>query len=270
VDEIEIKKQIIEIIENSTHKITQRDLETAVAAKYKTTSKAIRKIVKSLVSGGKLSYTNIHGRTFIEISYSQPVRVSDHIILKPSGLKNVQQNSNDIVIELMLGDAFGTGHHPTTQLALQGIEYLKMETGVFGMSDELCALDIGTGSGVLAIAAVKLGVGSAVGIDIDPCACHEARENVRLNNLEGKVDISANSPDSFNRRFDLLIANLRSPTILALCSQISDLTAENGSIVFSGIKDEEADKVVKVYKAAGFKDQWQKLYKSWAGLVFIK
>ncbi|MCF8067458.1 MAG: 50S ribosomal protein L11 methyltransferase [Desulfobacterales bacterium] len=269
-DTVEIEKQIIEIIENSINKRTQHDLESVIAAQYQATPKKIRALIKGLVSTGKLSYTNIHGRTFIEISYSRPVRVTDHIILKPTGVKDMRQGVNDIVIELMFGDAFGTGHHPTTRLALQGIEYLKEKTTVFNNSSEKCALDIGTGSGVLAIGVVKLGFGTAVGIDIDPCACHEAKENIRINSLADKITVFNDSPESFDCQFDVVLANLRFPTIISLCRQLSDCMASNGAIVVSGIKEEEVNNVLKVYGAAGFDLEWMRIEKEWTGLVFMK
>ena len=140
-------------------------------------------MVRDLVSDGELVYTYEFGSTFLEPSFNKPSRVSTHVVLKPPGY-HYQPESEDIVIQIKPGAAFGDGRHPTSRLAVRGIEYVLKGLKVDTTSGQSSGLDIGTGSGILVLTAVRMGIQRGLGIDIDPAARSEAKENVALNQLE--------------------------------------------------------------------------------------
>jgi ribosomal protein L11 methyltransferase len=126
-------------------------------------------------------------------------------------------------------------------------------------------LDIGTGSGVLAIAAVSLGLQSAVGVDIDAVACHEARNNVALNGYDREIQIADVSLDKLpDHSFDLIMANLRPPTLVMLVSQIVRLSASKAFIVLTGFRRDEDSRLLRKIVSAGFSVIWQGEEAGWA------
>ena len=131
------------------------------------------------------------------------------------------------------------------------------------------ALDIGTGSGILAIAALKLGIDRAVGIDRDVCARAEAAGNALLNDLETRLVITDKPlSDHFSAApFTLIMANLRYPTLLNLRVTVAGLLEPDGALVLSGIKKEEQAGILKAYAEYGLHNWWSKEDKGWAGIV---
>lgn len=197
------------------------------------------------------------------------MHVSKHIVLIPPDI-SYKPGSGDIVIRLLHGASFGTGQHPTTRLSLQAIDWLFSETGFAkNCRQESELLDIGTGSGVLAIAGIKMGITKGFGTDIDPCALSEAKVNARINNLERTLTFGNPDLEIFKDRFSLIIANLRFPTLKELCPRIISLTGTQGAIVLSGIKSDELPKLVKIYSKNNFTCSWQKLEKDWGAAVFL-
>ncbi|MBW2010268.1 MAG: 50S ribosomal protein L11 methyltransferase [Deltaproteobacteria bacterium] len=231
--------------------------------------KKIKPAVKALVSAGELTYTYNYGCSFIEISFNKPVRISKHIVVKPPGIF-YKPMSEDVEIELLHGASFGTGEHPTTRLAVRGMEYALKEIDFLRSKKKTCALDIGTGSGILAITAARLGIKKAIGTDIDPCARSEAKENVKINRLDDKIEICDRMIDNIDERFTLVTANLRYPTIKRIYSKIAEITEPAGGVVVSGIKEEEVPELLDIYTEKHFECKWKECEKSWAGLVFIK
>jgi ribosomal protein L11 methyltransferase len=128
-------------------------------------------------------------------------------------------------------------------------------------------LDIGTGSGVLLICAGRLGAETGIGIDTDPCARVEAGANLRLNKLQGSFRINGHSLDSIQGFFDLITANLRTPSLLELSGRIADLSAIGGALVVSGMRPDEADRVRDEYGIQGFRCNWKQQEKNWAGMI---
>ena len=136
-----------------------------------------------------------------------------------------------------------------------------------GLKD-MPALDIGTGSGILAIAAAKLGVKRVVGVDVDPCARAEARQNVQLNNLERRIEIHAQQVETMDQKFGLITANLRYPTLKRLSPRIAQLSESGGAFIVSGLKTDEESDLVEVYSQSRLKCVWKTYEKDWVGLVF--
>lgn len=230
---------------------------------------AVQAAIRELVTAGALTYTAEHGRTFLEPSFDRPVRVSERIVLSPPD-REVPRGPGDIVVCLRPGAAFGVGRHPTTRLSLRGIEFaLRREAAVHRCAGSR-ALDIGTGSGVLAIAAVKLGIENGVGLDIDPCAVAEARHNVRLNGLAGRIEISDRGLEGLDGLFSLVVANLRLPTLARLAAAIAALTMPGAALVISGVQQEEQAAVVAAYGRQRFECVWSVAEDRWIGLVLYK
>lgn len=268
-DKKAIKKELLHIIENSRRKVTPGELEKALSRKYSLERKEIRSLIRGLVTENFLAYTSHYGRTFLEKSFNKPVRISNHVILKPPGV-NCKYREDDVVIEICQGVSFGNGQHPTTRLAIRGIEYALNEINLLEEKDKTSVLDIGTGSGVLGITALLLGIKNAIGVDIDPCSIKEARDNAKINKLEDKFVIKNMSLEDLNTKFTLITANLRYPTLMTIYHRLVKMTEPGGSIVLSGIKSDEAISVIDLYTGKYFECKWKEFEKGWAGLVFLK
>jgi ribosomal protein L11 methyltransferase len=230
---------------------------------------SVQDAIRELVVSGALAYTAEHGRTFLEPSFDRPVRVSERIVLTPPD-RDVPPGPGDIVVRLRPGAAFGVGRHPTTRLALRGIEFALSGDGAARSRAGSRVLDIGTGSGVLMIAAVKLGIENGVGLDIDPCAVAEASHNVRLNGLAGRIEISDRGLERVEGVFSLVVANLRLPTLARLAAPIAALTMPGGALVVSGVQHEEQAAVMDAYGRQRFECAWSVAEDRWVGLVLYK
>ncbi len=230
------------------------------------TRELVQAAIRELVAAGELAYTFEHGGTFLEPSFDRPVRVAERIILSPPG-KAFQPESGDVAIRIMTGASFGAGRHPTTRLALRGIEFALRREGTLLVRSGSRMLDIGTGTGVLAIAAVLLGIESGLGIDIDPCALSEAKENIRLNGLNERIGISIQAVEDVEQTFTLIAANLRSPTLRNLSVKIRSLLDSPGALVISGIRVEERGDVLSAFRDARFQCEWTEEEDGWVGAV---
>lgn len=139
--------------------------------------------------------------------------------------------------------AFGTGHHESTRLAL------KMLSKVLGEGDQV--LDVGTGSGILSIAAVKLGAGEVTGIDTDPLAVENAGENLVLNGLEGRVNFFKGSVSDVDGLFDLVVANLLSSILIPMLPSLKRCLNSRSGLILGGILDREQTKFLEAVQAIG-------------------
>ncbi len=166
----------------------------------------------------------------------KPVWVSPKLAVKPSWVP-LQARQDVLVIEVDPKQAFGTGAHETTQLMLRLLEaYVRGGEAV---------LDVGTGTGILAIAAVRLGAKRAVALDKDEVAAEAAQENVEKNGVSPRVHVFAGELDALSpdARFDLILANLDKRTILRLLDRLGELLVQNGLLMLSGILVEELHRV---------------------------
>jgi ribosomal protein L11 methyltransferase len=166
--------------------------------------------------------------------------------------------------------SFGNGEHPTTRLAIRGVEYALSSGRLFNGRQNTSALDIGTGSGILAIAAVLLGINRAIGIDIDPVARSEAKKSILINNLSKRISIHNRSLDDINQQFSLITANLRYPTLKKLYSRLDHITEPKAVVVISGLKTSEMSDVEKFYTQKSFKLEISEVEKGWGAMVFKK
>jgi ribosomal protein L11 methyltransferase len=196
------------------------------------------------------------------------VRITRRIFLTPPEF-DAPPADGSLQIRIMPGAAFGCGRHPSTRLALRGIEQALCGDAQPGRPSGSMVLDIGTGSGVLAIAAVKLGIQRGIGIDTDPVARAEAVKNLALNQLAAVITISDAPVEKIAEDcgFTMITANLRTPTLLRLGARIGAALAPGGRVVLSGIKSEELPDVQAVYARQGLSTLWQASEKGWTAVV---
>jgi ribosomal protein L11 methyltransferase len=171
-------------------------------------------------------------------------RVGERIIIKPSW-REYQPAPDDVVLELDPGMAFGTGLHPTTRMCLLACERLARE----GMK----ILDLGTGSGILSIAAAKLGASEVLALDVDSVAVKVAEQNVATNGLDGRVQVRQGSIEQalVPGGYDLVLANIIAKVIVEMAPGLKDATKPEGVLVVSGIIQEREAWVVEALEAVG-------------------
>jgi ribosomal protein L11 methyltransferase len=264
-----IRQKVFETVSESNKRLTYGEVEKRLSQKFAVHKKALKIAISELVADRQLIYTYNLGCSFLEKSFNKPTRISKRVVLKPPEMSYTPE-SDDVVIEIAQGASFGSGEHPTTRLAVRGIESALSGKNNFVKMDHTRALDIGTGSGILAIAAVLLGVKKALAIDIDPCSRSEAKKNIRLNNMNHRIQVLDRDIEQINEKFFLITANLRYPTIVRLCSHISKITEQPGRVVISGIKTHEVTDILNSYTPKGFSCAWKAVEKDWVGMVFVK
>ncbi len=264
-----LKKSILNIMEQETEKVTPVFLEKRMLSLFNTDRKHIREMIRQLTDEGELVYTYHFGNSYLEKSFNRPVRVSERVVLKPANLSFKPENG-DVVICLDRGASFGTGDHPTTRLSIRGIEVLAATTSLCSNAKNTLMLDIGTGSGVLALTALRFGISSALATDIDPCAKAEAVKNARLNHLDHRFEIYEGHLRDLRPPVDLITANLRFPTLINLRFEMERLCGIVGSVVFSGVRENEFTELSETYDRMGFYCLWKSFDHGWAGGVFVR
>jgi ribosomal protein L11 methyltransferase len=173
----------------------------------------------------------------------EALRISKRLLVRPPFIDVVlEPGQREIVIDP--GQAFGTGEHASTRLCLEWIDVLSEPTDAGGGFDRV--LDVGTGSGVLALAAVALGAKSAVGFDLDPVAIEAARTAARRNGLDEKVRFFAGPIEALGKpeeRYPLVLANLLKREMLPIASALADRTDRSGRLVLAGLLEEDVEQV---------------------------
>jgi len=225
---------------------------------------AVRRAVAELTAAGELAYTQRHGRSVVEPPVLLPRRVSARIVLLPEGIgppPGLPPGAR--LVRLGTGAAFGAGDHPTTRLALRALDDLS-RAGVVAAGARV--LDIGTGTGVLAIAAVVCGAASALGIDIEPAARWEARRNAALNGMAHRIRVTGDAVEGLPGRFDLILANLRYPTLHRLLPEMARRLPAAGVVVLSGMRPEEVAGLVGAAERIGFGRCWFENAQGWAAV----
>lgn len=266
--DVSLHENILEALASSPELLTFGKLEKALKSRLDIKRDDLKRAVGELVTKGELVYSYKHGCSFLEKSFEKPVRISKRIILAPH-LMSFTGGPDDVIIRMKSGISFGRGDHPTTRLGLRGIEHV-FEDAAFSESrgDNLTALDIGTGSGILAIACILFGAGRAVGIDTDYCARKEAGDNAEINGVGNRIEISDMPAEEINGRFSIIAANLRSPTLINFYPLMLKLTKKGSMLVFSGIKVSEATDLSRLYAKEYFNVIRTESEKGWCAIVF--
>jgi ribosomal protein L11 methyltransferase len=243
-----LKEFIYSIFENHYIRLTPSDLERMVYRSHPDFSrKAVRSTIKAMVADGGLIYSNHFNTTHLELNYCRPVRFSPRIMLMPDGHGCTSSDAATQVIRMLQGVAFGIGDHPTTRLAIRAVDDIMSDMAARGLTRGIRALDIGTGSGVLAIAAAKLGAANVVALDIDPLALHEARNNILLNDLGRAIVVSDEPLENLaDTSFDLIMANLRPPTLKQILPQVESLSSMNCHWIFSGFRQDAMEDAIRM------------------------
>lgn len=192
-----------------------------------------------------------------------PFAIIPGLIIKPTWEEYVP-HSDEVVIEMDPGMAFGTGHHATTSLCMNFIRSIVRKAP--GK-----VLDVGTGTGILAMAAALFGANEVLAIDNDPEAVSAAFENVSNNNLQGIIAVEVTPLEDVEGTYSLVVANIIHDVLLLMIHDLSRLTATGGSLVLSGILLEgQADNIVQKYEQEGFACVAREEEGEWAALHLVK
>lgn len=181
------------------------------------------------------------------------LRVGRRLVVRPTWRRH-RRLSGDLVLSLDPGMAFGTGLHPTTRLCLAAVERLADRRGLArgGAHDgSALVLDVGCGSGILAIAAALLGAGEVIGVDPDPIAVEATTANARRNRLARRVRARLGSLPSGAGPFDVVLANLIASLLVTLAPALRDELRPGGALVASGIFVDREPEVREAFEAVG-------------------
>ena len=203
--------------------------------------------------------------------YFKPFRVTKRLVIKPSWEAYLPKE-DEIAIEIDPGMAFGTGHHPSTYLVLQRLEML-FEDFFWPKGLNPSILDIGTGTGILAIAAAKLGARKVVAIDIDPEAVRVARQNVYKNLVNDKIQVSTIGISQLTGLFDIIMANISAYQLKLLAREIFPLLNQKAHLILSGFLKHEVEDLLKIYMPFGLELVYKEIdpeFAEWAMLDLQK
>jgi ribosomal protein L11 methyltransferase len=207
------------------------------------------------------TYTVVNDEDWAEAwkAHYHPIRIGKRLLIRPAWITDVDTQPDDIVITLDPGMAFGTGTHPTTQLCLEAIEDL-MEPGID-------VLDLGCGSGILAIAAARFHAGKVIAVDIDEIAVEATNENAAANGVAERIQAQTGSLETLitsARRYDFMLVNILARTIIAMCqAHLGDLVRPGGAAIFSGIIDTQADDVEAALRHTGLEPYARRQQGDW-------
>lgn len=197
---------------------------------------------------GELRTRVVHDADWAEAwkAYFPVMRVGRRLVIRPTWREHTA-SAADVVLALDPGMAFGTGLHPTTRLCLAALEPLADD----GRLRDARVLDVGCGSGILAIAALKLGAAAALGVDTDPIAIEATAENAARNDLGGRLTAREGSLPSGERPFDVVVANLIAGVLIPLAPLLRDELRPRGTLIASGIFVDREAEVTAAFDAAG-------------------
>jgi len=189
------------------------------------------------------------------------LKLGRHLVIKPSWI-DYESSQKDIVIELDPGLAFGTGYHPTTYTCLESLEEL--------IKDHMTVLDLGTGSGILTIAAIKLGAKHVTSLDIDSIAIKSAKQNLKNLGLLKHVTLSQGTlphPQIKDQTFDIVVANISARAIQERANYIVPAVSPQGAFIASGIINEQRDITKSALEKAGFSTIEERPREDWVSLI---
>ena len=198
--------------------------------------------------------------------YFKPIRVTKNIIIKPTW-ERYNPVGHDIVIEMDPGMAFGTGQHASTRMCLEAIEEILLHAK---SEEKKHVLDVGSGTGILGIAAAKLGANAVVCIDIDKLATEIAMENIKLNHMEDRVVSINKDVAALNETFNLIVANLTAKALIKLRSHIISLVESNGYLIISGIIEQNREDIESHFCTEPFSHRRTLQDKEWLCYVLKK
>ncbi|WP_134700945.1 50S ribosomal protein L11 methyltransferase [Ammoniphilus sp. YIM 78166] len=195
--------------------------------------------------------------------YYKPVQISERITITPTWEEYVPSNKNELVIELDPGMAFGTGTHPTTVLCIRALEkYLNPRDRV---------IDVGCGSGILSIAAAKLGASSVLAMDLDEIAVKSTFLNSELNLVEDKISIKQNNLlEGINQPVEMIVSNILAEIIVRFTDDAFALLPRDGLFITSGIISQKQEDVKDALRRSGFEIIEVQELDDWVSIVAKK
>ncbi len=210
----------------------------------------------------KIVYREIDEEDWAESwkTYFWPQKISHRVVIKPTWRKYIA-DPGDIIIEIDPGMAFGTGTHPTTAMCITMIENYLKEGASF--------LDMGTGSGILMVAAAKLGARNGLGIDKDEDATNVARENLLLNNIQtGHFRVKTGKLfDGVEEKFDLVVANISTDIVVILLEGVRKVLAGSGTFICSGMIEENHHRVMEKMDDVGLEILETRIKEGWVTIA---
>jgi ribosomal protein L11 methyltransferase len=213
---------------------------------------------------GELRTRIVHEADWAEAwqAFFPVLRVGRRLVVRPTWRRH-RARKGDVVIALDPGMAFGTGLHPTTRLCLAALEPLADDGRLAGAT----VLDVGCGSGILAIAALRLGAASALGVDADPIAIESTLANARRNRLAPRLRARVGSLPTEEEPFDVVLANLIAGVLVPLAAYLRDELRPGGTLVASGIFVDREGDVRAAFESAGLRIVDRTVEGDWIALV---
>jgi len=192
--------------------------------------------------------------------------VGARLLILPAWLECPEEHGDRLVIAMDPGSAFGTGSHPTTRLCLEALETMELA--------RLRVADLGCGSGVLGLGALKLGAASVCAVDTDSLAVRATADNAALNGLSAAVQVRLGSVEALaellgGQPADLLLCNILAPVIEALCPVFSQVLAADGAGLLSGLLVDQAPSLQRVLASQGWDAELTEQQSQW-GLMTIR
>jgi ribosomal protein L11 methyltransferase len=221
------------------------------------------------------SYRQIADQNWMEAwkQHYKPILIGERLVIVPAWMDS--PHPDRIAIRIDPGMAFGTGTHPTTQLCLELMG--KVIGDIRASPDEFRVIDVGCGSGILSIAALKLGAKPVLGVDIDAESVRNSRENADANGIGDELILGVGSVSEISSRkvpFDrapLVGANILAPVIVRLFdSGLADLVEDRGAIILSGILADQADRVREAGRARGLEIDERRQMGDWVALTMSR
>ena len=198
-------------------------------------------------------------------AYFPVMRIGRRLVIRPTWRRH-RRAPGDVVLALDPGMAFGTGLHPTTRLCLIGVEALADRGALAGAR----VLDVGCGSGILTIAALKLGAAAALGVDTDPIAVEATTANARRNAVARRVRVRGGSLPSGEPAFDVVLANLIAGVLVPLAPALRAELRPGGSLLASGIFIDREGEVREAFEAVGLRVTGRSTEGEWVALEAIR
>ncbi|MEA2577086.1 MAG: ribosomal protein methyltransferase [Chloroflexota bacterium] len=221
----------------------------------------------SLRTIGDLRTRIVHEEDWAEAwkAYFPVLRIGRRLVIRPTWRRH-RREPDDVVLALDPGMAFGTGLHPTTRLCLAALEDLADRGDVEGAR----VLDVGCGSGILAIAALKLGATDAYGVDTDPIAIESTLANARRNRSTRRIRARVGSLPSEQPPYDVVLANLIAGVLVPLAPALRDELRPGGTLLASGIFIDREGEVAAAFEAAGLAIRGRSAEGEWVALTAIR
>lgn len=195
--------------------------------------------------------------------YYHPVKISNRFTIVPTWEIYKPVDSDELIIELDPGMAFGTGTHPTTVMSLQALEKY--------MTEDSTVIDVGTGSGVLAIGSAMLGAKHVHALDLDEVAVRSAKLNVKLNKVQDHVEVvQGNLLDTVKEPAEIVVANILAEIIMTFIDDAYRLVRPNGYFIASGIIETKKEEVKTALEKAGFVIEEVMMMEDWVTIISRK